>query len=430
MTRLDEATPRTQRQASDLAGRPAERNRLELELYVDNSARLPIPGRSEETPAPWPVGQRPAATPEERSPVRARRLVLVGLVLALGAAGVVYFQPGVSGILGDSSTSRLTGVVAANQVLVAAQIGGRITRLDVREGSWVKQGDLIGLLDRHELNAERRHQLALIEQLSAKLQQTREVVSLEGDRGRGRVASAEAQWQAAQSQRDEATATLEQLHKDAQRVRSLFEGGLVSRQDVERAETEVRVTEARLKSLTEQVVRANAELELARANAGQAGLAEHDVEQTRAQLRQAEAQLAQVTARLDQTEVRAPLAGMVSVQVAREGEVIGAGNPIVTLVDLDDVWVRAQVEESYVGRIAIGQELDVEMASGEHLQGQITFIAPEAEFATQRDVSRVKRDIRTFAIKVALPNPDRRLHQGMTAYVLLPEHVAASTAAR
>jgi hypothetical protein len=50
----------------------------------------------------------------------------------------------------------------------------------------------------------------------------------------------------------------------------------------------------------------------------------------------------------------------------------------------------------------------------------VTFISPEAEFATQRDVNRIKRDVRTFGFKVRVDNPDRKVHPGMTAYVFLP----------
>jgi HlyD family secretion protein len=320
---------------------------------------------------------------------------------------------------------RLTGVVAANEVVVAAKTMGRIQELAVQEGATVKAGDLIARLDREELDAERQNQLALIEQLSAKLRQGREVVTLEGDRGRGRVVGADAQLQVTRSQRDEAAAGLEQIRKDDERARSLFAQGLLPRQEVERAQTDVRVAEARLKSLGEQVSRAQADLDLARSNEAQVGLARRDVEQIQAQIAQGRAALAQIAARAGYTEVRAPLPGIVSVRVARQGEVVRLGDPIVTIIDLDDVWARTEVEESLVNRLAVGQALEVELASGERRWGRVTFIEPEAQFATQRDVSRVKRDIRTFGIKVALPNPDRRLHQGMTAYVLLPGHLPA-----
>lgn len=140
--------------------------------------------------------------------------------------------------------------------------------------------------------------------------------------------------------------------------------------------------------------------------------------------------IGQLTAKLDQAQElvdlereRAPsrLAGAeAQLRLARQGEVVNAGDPIVTIMDLDDIWVRAELEESYLGRVRVGEKLMVEVASGEEMEGEVIFVTPEAGFATQRDVSRVKRDLRTFGIKVAVPNLDRRLHAGMTAYVFLP----------
>jgi len=96
------------------------------------------------------------------------------------------------------------------------------------------------------------------------------------------------------------------------------------------------------------------------------------------------------------------------------------GAPIVTVVDIDHPWVEADVQETYEDDIQFGQKLRVQLPSGDELEGTVYFKAVENDYATQRDVSRTKRDIKTFAIKVSLPNPGRRLFEGMTATVLLP----------
>ena len=90
------------------------------------------------------------------------------------------------------------------------------------------------------------------------------------------------------------------------------------------------------------------------------------------------------------------------------------------MVDVDHLWVRADVEETYIDSIQFGQKLRVQLPSGNVLEGSVFFKGVENDFATQRDVSRTKRDIKTFAIKVAVPNPENRLFTGMTATVLLP----------
>ena len=99
------------------------------------------------------------------------------------------------------------------------------------------------------------------------------------------------------------------------------------------------------------------------------------------------------------------------------------GSPIVVVVDINHLWVRADVEESYIDSVQFGQTLRVRLPSGDIREGQVFFKGVENDYATQRDVSRTKRDIKTFAIKVSIPNADRRLFTGMTATVLLPSPV-------
>jgi HlyD family secretion protein len=138
------------------------------------------------------------------------------------------------------------------------------------------------------------------------------------------------------------------------------------------------------------------------------------------QMDAATAQKLKADVRLAYTELRAPIAGIVDVRAARAGEVVSAGQPIVTLVDPDDYWVRADVEESYIDRVRIGDHLQVRLPSGELREGTVFYRGVDADFATQRDVSRVKRDIKTFEIRLRVANADRRLAVGMTAYVILP----------
>ena len=123
---------------------------------------------------------------------------------------------------------------------------------------------------------------------------------------------------------------------------------------------------------------------------------------------------------LGYTRILAPLDGIVDTRAALQGEVVNPGQPIVTLINQDDLWVRADVEETYIDRIRLGDSLQVNLPSGAVRQGTVFYRAVDADYATQRDVSRTKRDIRTFEIRLRCDNRDRRLAVGMTAYVTLP----------
>jgi HlyD family secretion protein len=100
--------------------------------------------------------------------------------------------------------------------------------------------------------------------------------------------------------------------------------------------------------------------------------------------------------------------------------VVTPGQAIVTLINPDNLWVRVDVEETYIDRVHLDQKLQVRLPSGLVREGTVFYRSVDAEYATQRDVSRTKRDIKTFEIRIRLENTDRVLAVGMTAYVLLP----------
>jgi HlyD family secretion protein len=108
------------------------------------------------------------------------------------------------------------------------------------------------------------------------------------------------------------------------------------------------------------------------------------------------------------------------VRPVRIGEVVTPGQPVLTLINPDDLWVRADIEETYIDRVRIGDKITVRLPSGDERPGTVFYRGVDATFATQRDVSRTKRDIKTFEVRLRCDNKDRRLAVGMTAYVLLP----------
>ena len=123
---------------------------------------------------------------------------------------------------------------------------------------------------------------------------------------------------------------------------------------------------------------------------------------------------------LGYTKIFAPINGIVDTRAALQGEVVNPGQAIVTLINPDDLWVRADVEETYIDRIHLGDKLQVRLPSGAEREGTVFYRGVDADYATQRDVSRTKRDIKTFEIRLRCDNRDRSLAVGMTAYVALP----------
>jgi multidrug resistance efflux pump len=101
--------------------------------------------------------------------------------------------------------------------------------------------------------------------------------------------------------------------------------------------------------------------------------------------------------------------------------VVAAGQTIVTIMDLGQTWVYAPLPETQADAVKLGDSLRVVMPSGQTIQGQVINKAAEADFATQRDVSSRKRDIKTVQLKLLIPNPGEEFVPGMIAEVYVPK---------
>ena len=200
----------------------------------------------------------------------------------------------------------------------------------------------------------------------------------------------------------------------------MMNDGLGTAEQFDQARTTYEVAKSRVAALIKQMDAQRATVELARSNAEQVAVKQSQVAATRQQHAAADAQRAKADVRLAYAEIHAPISGFVDVRAARAGEVVNPGQAVVTLIDPDDLWIRADVEETYVDRVAIGNTLTVRLPSGETREGKVFYRGADAGFATQRDVSRTKRDIRTFEVRLRVDNADRKLAVGMTAYVMLP----------
>jgi HlyD family secretion protein len=314
----------------------------------------------------------------------------------------------------------LTGFVDGNEVIVSPQITGRLINLTVDEGSEVKKGDLIAELDPKELQANLSAAKANVAMLESSVKEAQHNVVWTNDQTDASTDQANAVVTSSGAQLDQAKANLWRDQMDFNRAKMLFDKGEISAQDRDHADANVQISEANVKALEDNVKAQQAAVNVAQANRKQVDIRKSAVSTTIAQLEQARATEAQVATQLGYTEIYAPIDGIVSVRVAKQGEVVSQGAPIVVVVDVDHLWVRADVEESYIDTIQFGQKMRVRLPSGDILEGQVFFKGVENDYATQRDVSRTKRDIKTFAIKLSVPNPGRRLFTGMTATVLMP----------
>jgi membrane fusion protein YbhG len=191
----------------------------------------------------------------------------------------------------------------------------------------------------------------------------------------------------------------------------------VARAEVRQARERLRLIEAGPRP--DQVEAARAEVRAARERLAlvEAGPRSGQVDTARAQLAQAEAALAQARARLADTRIQAPMDGVVLRKNLEPGATAAPGAAIVTLVDPTDLWLRAYIPETDLGRVRLDQpaRVTVDAFPEQPFEGRVTEVASGAEF-TPRNVQTQKERVNlVFRVKVAIANPDGRLKPGMPA---------------
>ncbi|MBV8207043.1 MAG: efflux RND transporter periplasmic adaptor subunit [Acidobacteria bacterium] len=345
---------------------------------------------------------------------RNKFFVVLGVIL-LGSLAFYWFTSRTSpGLV-------LIGTVDANQVIVSSKVMGRVDKLNVDEGSQVRQGDTIAQIDSEEWRAEADAAKANIAALEARIGNAQANARLASGTTSSNVQTAQARVDAARADLLQAQADAERIQGDTDRTVSLAEQGVASRQQADEAVATLKSAQARVRSLQQALRAAESDLNSTRAQTFQAQAATSTVADMRRQLEAAKAQLAEANTRLGYTQVAAPVSGTVSVLATREGEVVNPGTPIVTLVDLSQTWVRVSIPETQADTIRLGDALTVRLPSGRTITGKVIFKGMESSFATQRDVSRRKRDIQTVALKLLVENRQSELVPGMTAEVLIPQ---------
>jgi HlyD family secretion protein len=345
---------------------------------------------------------------------RRRIFILMGLLLVVSAVWYFYSTQA-------SGDLQMIGTVDANEVIVSSRIPGRIQKLNVEEGQRVQAGELVATIESNDLEAARAAADATAASARYKLFESRDTERQTAGQTSSQVTNAEAQLRVAQAALLQAQAQYEHQEADTRRTAALATQGVMSDQSRDEAVTSLNASKAAVDGARETVAAAEASLKVALANTNQAKAATQTTAATGQEMKNAQALLDQAQVELGYAQVLSPVTGIVDVRAARQGEVVSAGTPIVTVVDLTQTWVYAPLPETESDAVQLGDSLRIVMPSGATTQGKVIAKLVEADFATQRDVSRKKRDIKTVQLKLLIDNPGMHYVPGMTAEVYLPK---------
>jgi HlyD family secretion protein len=325
--------------------------------------------------------------------MKKRLIVILLLLVVAGVAGYVIVlrkQP-------PAKQMRLSGNIEAHESLVSFKVPGRIVELPVDEGQSLRAGDLIARLDTGDYS-----QQVAIDEATEHVRQSKLQLSLAGSRSQDIAAAHQAVL--------DAQADLEQKKNDFARYDSLYKLDEVtgqtrdqSRTNVERAQA---VYERQLQMYNELVE----------------GTRKEQIAIDRADLRQARQILGMSRIRLSYTTLESPFSGVILERQAELGEVASAGTPVITLADLDHIWLRVYVPETQLARVKFGQQVAVKTDSfpNRTYSGRISFVSPEAEFTPKSVQTDEERVTLVYRAKVDIDNPNHELKPGMPADVYIP----------
>lgn len=297
----------------------------------------------------------------------------------------------------EDSPLEASGTVEATEAQLGFQLPGRIAAILVREGDRVRVGDTLALLDRAELEARRHQTLA---QLAAAQALLGELVAGSRDEER---AQAREQLRAAREQYGDA-------QRELARVRQLFDAGALSQEALDRAALAFELASSRRDQAEQQL------------RLVETGPRPERIAAQRALVAQAEAAVRQADAMLSYAVIVAPFDGVVTVRDREPGEAVPAGAPVLTVMNLDDRWVRIYVPEDRIGAVSLGQpaEISSDTYPGAVYPGEVSFISTHAEFTPRNVQTREERVKLVYAVKVRVVRDERdHLKPGVPADVRL-----------
>ncbi len=311
-----------------------------------------------------------------------------------------------------------SGRIEGDEVILASKWPGRLRALAVREGDAVSRGQTVAELDDAQARARVTEAQQGAAAVGAELRAARQTLAaLELDVPLS-VEVAEAGVARATSAVAKADASRAQAARDAGRFRALAERGSLGRQKSEQADLAAEIAATELETARAQLVQAERQLSQSRLGGRRIAAGHDQVAALEARLAQANAAVAAAAGVLADLTIVAPSAGVVTTRFAEAGEVVPAGAPILSVVDLDRLYLKVYVAEREIGRLRLGLPARVytDAFPDRPFAATVKYIAARAEFTPKEVQTPDERVKLVYAAKLYLDeNPDHRLTPGLPA---------------
>ena len=308
-----------------------------------------------------------------------------------------------------------TGIIEGVEVNLSPKVSGRISFMCCKEGDPIKAGEVAFRLESDDLRASVEKAKAGVEMSKAEIRVSESAIGS----SKANIASAEADIRTAESDVEKARVQMELARKEMDRAKALFKDDFLSQQTLDSRVATYDASEADYASSKSRLSSAHARKSASEAQLNQA---ENQLKSSRASLIESEANLSYNIAKFDDATMTSPISGTIVLKALEKGELVSPGMTVLTIVDMGDLYVRVDLDETLINSIALNSEavIRAEGSLKTEFKGTVSEIGRYAEFATQRDVTRGRQDIRTFRIKIKLGDTGGRLKPGMTVEVEIP----------
>jgi HlyD family secretion protein len=395
--------------------------------------------------APAAAPKAPAEVARPAAPSKRPRVIAVVALLVAGLVGFGVWHAFFSAPDLPPGVIAVSGRIEGDDSAVAAKTSGRIREITVREGDRVEAGQVIATLDDQQIRAREQQAEAAVRQadwrvklaqhqitvLNEQLRQNQFGVDQSRTDAEGRVSEAEARLAAAEAKLARENATYAQAKWDHAAFAKLYKQELIAEQQVRQAENNEEAQGAVVAAARREVEAARGSLKAAQANLvnpairtsqvaavrGQILQAEADVAAAQADAERSRAQLDEARANRSDLRVIAPFAGTVVTRTAEPGEVVTAGTPIITLLNLGEVYLRAFVPEGEIGRVKVGQQARVylDSAPAQPIDATVSRVDPSASFTPENTYFREDRVKQVVGVKLQLKGAVGFAKPGMPA---------------
>ena len=344
---------------------------------------------------------------------RSAKRVIVPLSVVLAACAVitlVYLFRGK-----EVPALHVTGIIDGIEVNLSPKVAGRISWVRCQEGEMVQEGQAVIALESDDVKASLEQAIAGTERSRADLQ----VAEASIGTCKANVLGADAEMKSAAAEVEKSRVQMEQSKREADRRKELYDKNLIARESFDQM---VAVYDANVAAYESSKEKINAARSKKDAALGQLNAAVGQLNSSRAMLKESEANIAFFRSKLKDMTITTPATGTVIFKAFEKGETVSPGVTILTVVDLNSLYARIDVDETRIGGVVLNGPavVTVEGVPGRVFKGKVSEIGKYAGFATQRDVVRGREDIKTFRVKVRVDDPSGILKPGMTVDVEIP----------